>query len=111
MAELGEGAGGSKPGSGGTWRGDGSAPLPGVDPNSNVPPWRRPEMWQTPTVNQGYRPPYGGVAGGMYPGHSAWAQAGYQQYPPGSGASGPGVDAAAYAQYYQSMGYNTGQTS
>ncbi|KAF8753515.1 Splicing factor 1 helix-hairpin domain [Rhizoctonia solani] len=110
MAELGEGAGGNKSG-GGVWRGDGSMPLSGLDPNSSVPPWRRPEMWQTPTVNQGYRPPYGGMASGVYNGNSPWAQAGYQQYPPAGGASAAGVDAAAYAQYYQSMGYNAGQAS
>ncbi|KAH7341728.1 hypothetical protein B0J17DRAFT_594477 [Rhizoctonia solani] len=111
MAELGEGAGGGKSAGGGTWRGDGSTPMPGVDPNSNLPPWRRPEMWQTPTVNQGYRPPYGGMPGGMYSGNSPWAQAGYQQYPAAGGAAGAGADAAAYAQYYQSLGYNAGTTT
>ncbi|KAG8740796.1 hypothetical protein FRC10_003905 [Ceratobasidium sp. 414] len=101
MAELGEGSGSSgRPTDRGPWsRNDGSpaGQIAGVDPNSNVPPWRRPEMWQTPTVNQGYRPPYGGVGAA-----SAWAQAGYQQYSAG------GADAAAYAQYYQSLGYAAG---
>ncbi|KAG8719422.1 hypothetical protein FRC08_002897 [Ceratobasidium sp. 394] len=105
MAELGEGSGSSaRPADRGPWgRNDGSSAgqIPGVDSNSNVPPWRRPEMWQTPTVNQGYRPPYGGVGGAGYTGASPWAQAGYQQYPPG------GTDATAYAQYYQSLGYAT----
>ncbi|KAL5634911.1 hypothetical protein ACGC1H_002812 [Rhizoctonia solani] len=110
MAELGEGAGGGKSGGGGAWRGDGSTPLSGIDPNSNLPPWRRPEMWQTPTVNQGYRPPYGGMAGGMYNASSPWAQAGYQQYASGA-AGGTGVDPSAYAQYYQSMGYNAAQNA
>lgn len=108
MAELGEGASGAgKSGAPGAWRNDGSGSGIGIDPNSNVPPWRRPEMWQTPTVNQGYRPPYGGVGAGMYAGASPWAQAGYQQYP--SNTAGGNVDAAAYAQYYQSMGYGGGQ--
>ncbi|KAG9088279.1 hypothetical protein FRC06_002113 [Ceratobasidium sp. 370] len=104
MAELGEGGTSGRPTDRGAWgRNDGSSTgqIAGVDPNSNVPPWRRPEMWQTPTVNQGYRPPYGGLGGPGYPGASPWAQAGYQQYPAG------GADAAAYAQYYQSLGYAT----
>lgn len=106
MAELGEGTGApGKSGGAGAWRSDGSSAghLAGADPNSNLPPWRRPEMWQTPTVNQGYRPPYGGMGSGAYNSASPWAQAGYQQYPP----AGAGTDAAAYAQYYQSLGYGT----
>ncbi|KAF8604282.1 hypothetical protein BDV93DRAFT_522719 [Ceratobasidium sp. AG-I] len=116
MAELGEGGNASgKPSDGGAWaRNNGSPAGPGVDSNSNVPPWRRPEMWQTPSVNQGYRPPYGGAGAATYGGATAWtgnssspwAQAGYQQYTPNAG----GVDAAAYAQYYQSLGYGA-QTS
>lgn len=112
MAELGEGGNVSgKPGDSGAWARNHASPAgPGMDSNSNIPPWRRPEMWQTPTVNQGYRPPYGGVGAASYAGaspwngngSSPWAQAGYQQYPPNAG----GVDAAAYAQYYQSLGYS-----
>jgi splicing factor 1 len=105
MAELGEGGNvPSRPGERGPWgRNDGSpvGQIGGVDPSSNIPPWRRPEMWQTPTANQGYRPPYGGGGAAPYASASPWAQAGYQQYPPNGG----GVDAAAYAQYYQSLGY------
>ncbi|QRV75109.1 splicing factor SF1 [Ceratobasidium sp. AG-Ba] len=104
MAELGEG-GASSRGDRGPWgRNDGTPGMQvsGLEPNSNIPPWRRPEMWQTPSVNQGYRPPYGGVGGAGYTASSPWAQAGYQQYP-----AGGGPDAAAYAQYYQSLGYST----
>lgn len=81
MAELGEGGGGSgRPGGGaGPWARNDGAPagqIAGVDPNSNIPPWRRPEMWQTPTANQGYRPPYGGVGPAAYAGASPWTGSG-----------------------------------
>lgn len=106
MAELGEsdpGAAGRKTG----WsQGAGHDITAG---GSNVPPWRRPEMWQSSTPNtqqnsiaqNGYRPPQGYPSG--YPaayGQSAWAQAGYGQ------AGYPQQDySAAYAQYYQNQ-YN-----
>lgn len=75
-----------------------------VGSGSNIPPWRRPEMWQSvvPQSNpsaQGYRPPqYPAGYGGGYE-NSAWAQAGYAQSYPQQDYS------AAYAQYYQNQ-YN-----
>lgn len=68
---------------------------------TNIPPWRRPEAWQTnipPPQNQGYRPPqyggYGGGGGGGYEQGQQWGggggyqQQGYQQQ-------------SNYASYYQ----------
>lgn len=98
MAELGEGAaGGADPGKS-AWL----APSMGHDitaGGSNIPPWRRPEVWLQPNNQQpqqgGYRPPqpgygagYGGAAGYAAAG-SQWA--GYQQP----------QDYANYASYYQ----------
>ncbi|KAL0954647.1 hypothetical protein HGRIS_003599 [Hohenbuehelia grisea] len=114
MAELGEGGrgpGGEAPK--GSWGG----PSAGHDitgGGSNIPPWRRPEVWQTPAPqaqqNQGYRPPqggypgYGGASGGGYGGGQQWAGYG-QGYPP------QGQDYSAnYASYYQGQ-YAQQQTS
>ncbi|KAL5526670.1 hypothetical protein ACEPAF_8395 [Sanghuangporus sanghuang] len=108
MAELGESAAGA--GTGKSWAGGGSG-LSITAGGSDVPPWRRPEMWQTSTpTNQnaqnGYRPPqtYAGGAGGYgagYGSQQAWYQGG--AYPQGYG----GQDySAAYAQYYQQQ-YNS----
>lgn len=96
MAELGEsgrGAGGD------TVKSSWGAPSAGHDitaGGSNIPPWRRPESWQSnnPPQNQGYRPPqpYSGYSA---PGYSAqWGQQGYPGY-------GSQDYAANYAQYYQ----------
>lgn len=90
MAELGEGGKGGQNAARPGWAG----PNSGHDitgGGTNIPPWRRPEVWQTPAApqNQGYRPPqaagYGGYGGYGY-------ETGYQQ---------PGQDYSAYAQYYQ----------
>lgn len=101
MAELGEsGRGGGEPGKT-SWAG----PNTGHDitaGGSNIPPWRRPEVWQTNTQPQqqsGYRPlqqGYGGGYGGATAGYGGqqWGQAGYPQ------ATGYGHD-QNYAQYYQ----------
>ena len=107
MAELGE----SEAGATGRKMGWGSgAGLDITAGGANVPPWRRPEMWQSstpgtqqqnPMAQNGYRPPQGYQSG--YPagyGQSTWAQAGYGQ------AGYPQQDySAAYAQYYQNQ-YN-----
>lgn len=119
MAELGEsgpGAGSGKP----SWGGGGSG-LSITAGGSDVPPWRRPEMWQTTTpTNQnsqnGYRPqqPYGsgpaGYGGGAYGAQQQQQQQqSYYQggaYPQNYG----GQDySAAYAQYYQQQ-YSQSQT-
>jgi splicing factor 1 len=103
MAELGEGAGSNDPGKS-SW----AAPSMGHDitaGGSNIPPWRRPEVWLQPNTQQsqqgGYRPPqpgygagYGGAAG-YAAGGGQWA--GYQQ---GAGYQQP-QDYANYAAYYQ----------
>ncbi|GJJ08270.1 hypothetical protein Clacol_002480 [Clathrus columnatus] len=99
MAELGEGgaAGGGdhKP----SW---GTGALPQVA-SSDLPPWRRPEVWQTPAAvpqNQGYRPPQ---SGGSYAGYGATTAGTYPQssYAGYSGSYGQQDYSAAYAQYYQ----------
>ncbi|EJD06765.1 uncharacterized protein FOMMEDRAFT_17228 [Fomitiporia mediterranea MF3/22] len=112
MAELGESGAGA--GTGKSWGGGGTG-LSITAGGSDVPPWRRPEMWQSTTpANQntqnGYRPPqgYSGAAaagyGGGYGGTQAWYQG--AGYPQGYG----GQDySAAYAQYYQQQ-YNQSQT-
>ncbi|KIJ14281.1 hypothetical protein PAXINDRAFT_12932 [Paxillus involutus ATCC 200175] len=103
MAELGEGGKGPTGDSGrGPWGGSGV----GHDitaGGSNIPPWRRPEMWQSnqPQQNSGYRPPqgqaYGGGGYGAQYGGGQWAAGGYPQ-----GAYGQQSDySASYAQYYQ----------
>ena len=107
MAELGEttkGPGGadSKP-----WTGSAGHDI--TAGGSNIPPWRRPEVWQTsipPVQNQGYRPPQGGYAGSA--GYSGGS--GYSGYPPASYSGGQGYyqqpqdySSANYAQYYQSQ--------
>ena len=94
MAELGESAG---PGSGKSWGGGGT----GISGSgSDVPPWRRPEMWQstTPGSNQNSnRPPqsYGAAGYGAGYGSQSWYQGSYPQ-----GYNGQDYS-AAYAQYYQ----------
>ena len=99
MAELGENAGSGDPGKS-PW----DAPSMGHDitaGGSNIPPWRRPEVWQQPANNnmqqQGYRPPQAGYgagygAGGAYAAGGQWAgyPGGYQQP----------QDYANYSQYY-----------
>ncbi|KAL0577650.1 hypothetical protein V5O48_004339 [Marasmius crinis-equi] len=98
MAELGESTGGgsgdlSKP----SWAGSGA----GHDITGggiNVPPWRRPENWQTNVPQQqqqqqGYRPPTGQ---GGYGSGQGWG--GYQQGQQG-GYGQP--DYSSYAAYYQ----------
>ena len=105
MAELGEsgGGGGAK-----SW-GGASSGLSITAGGSDVPPWRRPEMWQSNTPNSnanaqgGYRPPQG--AAGGYGGQQSYyqGQGAYPQY-------GGGQDySAAYAQYYQQQ-YSQTQT-
>jgi len=108
MAELGEngrGGNGGEPGRT-SWTG----PTSGHDitaGGSNIPPWRRPEVWQTnPNPQQqqgGYRPPqqgYGSGYGGpaAYGAQSYSTQGGYPQVP---GYSQPQSQDYNYAQYYQ----------
>jgi splicing factor 1 len=114
MAELGEsgrGGGGGDPGKT-PWAG----PSTGHDitgGGSNIPPWRRPEVWQTnnnPQQQQqqqsaGYRPPQQGYGGGYgaapaaYGGAQQWgAQGGYPQ---ASGYSQQQPQDYNYAQFYQ----------
>ncbi|KAG7089844.1 hypothetical protein E1B28_011489 [Marasmius oreades] len=99
LAELGE-SGGSA--------GDLSKPSWAAGPNAghditgggiNVPPWRRPENWQTnvPQQQQGYRPPTQGAQGG-YGGYGGQSWGGYPQAQQG-GYGQP--DYSSYASYYQ----------
>ncbi|KAG8970250.1 hypothetical protein FRC03_010440 [Tulasnella sp. 419] len=118
MAELGESGGGGS-GSGANrapWESNGSAGNATPDKAAGgyippgfttVPPWRRPDVWQTSAPannNQGFRPPQGqgqygagygggGYSGG-YPGYGQGTEygQGYQQQQQGG-----------YAQYYQGL--------
>jgi splicing factor 1 len=104
MAELGESADMGRGGAGGVAR-DITAG------GSSIPPWRRPEVWQTnaPPAAQpqpsGYRPPaaYGAMPAYGAPGQG-WGGAGYPQVAPatGYGQSSQGYE-ANYAQYYQNQ--------
>jgi len=103
MAELGESGSGS--GSGEPGRTLWAGPSTGHDitaGGSSIPPWRRPEVWQTnnpPQQQQGYRPPqgYGGGYGGAPAGYGGAQYGGYAQassYP-------QQPQDYNYAQYYQ----------
>jgi splicing factor 1 len=110
MAELGEsgrGGGGGEPG-----RTPWAGPSTGHDitaGGSNIPPWRRPEVWQTnPNPQQqqgGYRPPqqgYGGGYGGAPAGYGGGApQYGAGGYPQASSYPQQPAQDYNYAQYYQ----------
>jgi len=95
MAELGETGQGGDVGRGG---GAGHDITAG---GSNIPPWRRPEVWQTSMPNPapqqtGYAPP--GYSG--YGGAAAYGQ--WSGYGAAGGYGQPGQDyQASYAQYYQ----------
>jgi len=109
MAELGEsgrGGGGGEPG-----RTPWAGPSTGHDitaGGSNIPPWRRPEVWQTnPNPQQqqgGYRPPqqgYGGGYGGAPAGYGAPQYGAQGGYPQASGYPQQPAQDYNYAQYYQ----------
>ncbi|KAI0329110.1 hypothetical protein GY45DRAFT_1346783 [Cubamyces sp. BRFM 1775] len=126
MAELGE-TGKGPGGDGGRLPWTGSAGHDITAGGSNIPPWRRPEVWQSappPNPQGGYRPPqgsygggygsapgggYGGGAGGGAAATPAWnGQSGYGQ---GSGYYPQSQDySAGYAQYYQNQ-YSQQQVS
>jgi splicing factor 1 len=107
MAELGETGKGPGADSGrGQW-GGGVGDI--TTSSSNIPPWRRPEVWQSAlgalsTQNTSYRPPQPGYSG--YPGGGgapSYGQPGYSGFPqqaPGSGYP-QSQDYSNYAQYYQ----------
>ncbi|EMD34154.1 hypothetical protein CERSUDRAFT_55662 [Gelatoporia subvermispora B] len=118
MAELGEGAKG--PGGDGPknpWASSAGHDI--TAGGSNIPPWRRPEVWQSsavpanPQANNGYRPPqsYGGgysAYGAATPGQQ-WSGA-QGSYPQGSNYYPQSQDYSAnYAQYYQNQ-YSQQQT-
>lgn len=100
MAELGETAkgpgGDSKP-----WTGSAGHDI--TAGGSNIPPWRRPEVWQTnipPPQNQGYRPPQGGYGGPGGYGGGGGGGGGYGGQ--GYGGGGGGGQQGGYGQgYYQ----------
>ncbi|OCH95465.1 hypothetical protein OBBRIDRAFT_788351 [Obba rivulosa] len=118
MAELGEG--GKGPGGDGPknpWAGSAGHDI--TAGGSNIPPWRRPEVWQSsaiPPANtqaNGFRPPQGYSGGyGAYPGATPgqqWSGA-PGSYPQGSSYYPQSQDYSAnYAQYYQNQ-YSQQQT-
>jgi splicing factor 1 len=106
MAELGETGKGPGPDSArGSW-GGGAGDI--STSSSNIPPWRRPEVWQSAlgslgtqnnTGNRPPQPPYGGYPTGGAPGYG---QSGYSSYPQAPGGGYPqSQDYSNYAQYYQ----------
>lgn len=114
MAELGESGKGPGGDSGrAPWAGSAGHDI--TAGGSNIPPWRRPEVWQSSALpnpqNNGYRPPqtpyagYGAPASGGYsataPGQQWGGQAGYGQA--GGYYQQPTDYAASYAQYYQNQ--------
>ena len=126
MAELGEGGAGGgagggsyEPTSSAPWNREGGSAAPDtsggyIPPGfTTVPPWRRPDVWQTPSAgpSNGVRPQQGyGGAGYNYPGGYAGGQAqGYgggqwQQGQAGYPQQGYGYQQtgqANYASYYQ----------
>ena len=109
MAELGEGGKGSGADPAKPWAGSAGHDI--TAGGSNIPPWRRPEVWQSsntnpPPQNNGYRPPQaGGYNGGGYGGGYGNAQWGQQGYSGGSGGyySQSQDYGANYAQYYQNQ--------
>lgn len=110
MAELGETGKGPGPESArGSW-GGGAGDV--SSSSSSVPPWRRPEVWQsalgslgTGTQNTGYRPPqppYSGYPGGAAPGYGQPGYSGGYPQAQAPGSSYPqSHDYSNYAQYYQ----------
>ena len=114
MAELGEGGKGSGGDVGKTSWGLSSAGHDITSGGTNIPPWRRPEVWQTSTTVQpqqqqaGYRPPqsYGGFGGApAYGGAGQWggAYGGYSQAATGYPQQQQQDYSASYAQYYQNQ--------
>ncbi|CAL1716829.1 unnamed protein product [Somion occarium] len=111
MAELGEGGKGPGGDAGKPWTGSAGHDI--TAGGSNIPPWRRPEVWQSSTTNvpqqnTGFRPPQAGYAGGYsaggYGGAAQWGQPGYGQSGGGSGYYAQTQEYGAnYAQYYQSQ--------
>lgn len=117
MAELGEGGavgGGNDPVKP-SW----GATAPGVPQvaNSDLPPWRRPEVWQSAGLGGtqsgqsqgGYRPPqpgyggvgvYGGASGGYGGAPQGYGQGTYPSYQAPYGQQSQDYS-GAYAQYYQ----------
>ncbi|PPR02611.1 hypothetical protein CVT24_002182 [Panaeolus cyanescens] len=99
MAELGEGGGpadASKP----SWDSGHHDITAG---GSNIPPWRRPESWVQPNLNQpqqGYRPPQAG-AYGSYGGAPGYGAGGGQWSGYGGGGYPQSQDYSNYASYYQ----------
>ncbi|KAG2017843.1 splicing factor SF1 [Coprinopsis cinerea AmutBmut pab1-1] len=100
MAELGETPASSDPLK--SW----SAPTGGHDitaGGTNIPPWRRPEVWQQP-AQQSYRGPqqsYGGYPGAGGYGNPGAQWSGYSQ--PAPGGYGQGQEYSNYAAYYQNQ--------
>lgn len=108
MAELGEGGGGNDPAKT-SW-----APSAGHDitaGGTNIPPWRRPEVWAQPAPpQQQLRPPQGAYGGYGAQGYGASGAGGQWAGYFGAGGSQQSQDYANYASYYQGQyAQQTGQ--
>ncbi|KAJ3482038.1 hypothetical protein NLI96_g7250 [Meripilus lineatus] len=118
MAELGEGGKGPGGDAGKPWAGSAGHDI--TAGGSNIPPWRRPEVWQTnipPPQNTGYRPPQYAAGAGGYgagAGYNGGQWGGQQQQQQGYSQSGYYPQSqdygASYAQYYQNQ-YSQQQTT
>ena len=102
MAELGEGGKGPGGDQGKPWTGSAGHDI--TAGGSNIPPWRRPEVWQTrapPPQNNGYRPPQAGYSG--YSGYPAGYGQGYTGAAATNYYGSQDYSSANYAQYYQNQ--------
>ncbi|TFY82879.1 hypothetical protein EWM64_g1135 [Hericium alpestre] len=105
MAELGES--GKGPGDAGRGYAAGGTGHDITAGGLNVPPWRRPEVWQSnipqqiQTPQAGYRPPQAGYGGGYGAQAGGYGAATGQTWPGYSQTPYQQQDYSNYAQYYQ----------
>lgn len=106
MAELGESPGGATDLSKPSWAAGPGAGHDITGGGTNIPPWRRPEAWQTnlgpPQQGGGYRPPQG--FGGP-PGYGGGGGMGGQWGAGGGGGGGYGYPQQGQEQYAQYQAY------
>ncbi|KAF9532579.1 hypothetical protein CPB83DRAFT_847007 [Crepidotus variabilis] len=111
MAELGEGGGGNDAAKN-PWEAPSSMGHDITAGGSNIPPWRRPEVWAQPPPpqQQQYRPPQGGYPGYGAQGYGANGTGQWAGYS-GTGGYPQSQDYSNYASYYQGQyAQQTGQS-